>query len=182
MNPRCQPFLVGHSLGGLIAVRYAEEASPDLPGIALSSPFLRLKMDVPVWKRAAASVLSMVAPSVELPSDIPIELISHDPAVLKRTLKDPLSHRVGTPRWFTETLAAQKRAMELAGSIRTPLALLYAGDDRIADAGTSEKFFDRLTVDKVAHRYAGYYHEIFNEVGRDAVFADLETWLVSRSR
>ena len=150
---------------------------PHVAGLILSSPFLRLKMPVPLWKRAAASVLSRLAPSFAMPSDIPMEWISHDKAIVEETRADPLEHQVATPRWFTETLLAQTQVVQRAGSIRIPVVLLYAGDDKIAEAEESERFFERLTVDKVARRYDGYYHEIFNEIGREAVFEDLESWL-----
>ena len=49
--------------------------------------------------------------------------------------------------------------------------LLYAGADPIADPRAAEELFERAgSVDKVKRCYAGYYHEIFNEVGRAVVF------------
>lgn len=168
-------------MGGLIAARLAEDPTVDLPGLVLSSPFLRLKMPVPIWKRAAARILSVAAPSVELPSGLPLEWISHDKAIVDATRLDPLSHRDSTPRWFTEISAAQPRTVEAAASIRAPVLLLYAGDDKIADASETERFYQRLVVPKSSHRYEGFYHEIFNEVGRERVFEDLYTWLELRT-
>jgi lysophospholipase len=177
MEPERPVFLLGHSLGGLITARLAEEQSLELPGLILSSPFLRLRMPVPPWKRAAASLLSRLAPAMEMPSGLPLEWISHDQAVVEATRKDPLSHQDATPRWFTETLRVQPLAVEAAAAIRSPAALLYAGADRIADPEETERFYAGLSVEKYGRRYNGYYHEIFNEVGREEVFDDLERWL-----
>ncbi len=170
-------FLLGHSMGGLIAALYAEQPAAKLPGLILSSPFLRLRMAVPGWKWAASAVLSTLAPSIAIPSGLPLEWISHDTSIVEKTRRDPLSHRDGTPRWFTETLRAQSLVAERAGAISTPVALLIAGDDRIADTEESERFFARLNAPKALHRYEGYYHELFNEIGRENVFRDLEVWL-----
>jgi len=145
--------------------------------LILSSPFLRLKMPVPAWKWAASSVLSVIAPSLTLPSGLPLEWLSHDAAIVEKTRRDPLSHRDGTPRWFTETLKVQPTVAESAGTICSPVALLVAGDDKIADTTESERFFARLTAPKILRRYDGYYHEIFNEIGRETVFEDIEVWL-----
>ena len=47
--------------------------------------------------------------------------------------------------------------------------------------------FDKILDEKVSSRdktlklYDGYYHEIFNEPGRDQVFADIESWLITCS-
>ncbi len=173
-------FLLGHSMGGLIAARYAQDSLGELPGLILSSPFLRLKLPVPAWKRTAALVLSSVAPTFTLPSELPPEWLSSDQELTEEARRDPLIHRGATARWFTETLATQSDVMRRAGSIRAPVALLYAGDDRVADSTASDTFFELLSVPKIAHRYEGYLHEIFNEIGRLRVFHDLEAWLATQ--
>ena len=96
---------------------------------------------------------------------------------MEETRRDPLSHQDATPRWFTETLKTQPLVVEAAGALRAPVALLIAGDDRIADIRESERFFERLSVPKTIRRYKGFYHELFNEIGREQVFRDLEAWL-----
>lgn len=178
--PASRTFLLGHRMGALVAALYAETPAAELPGLILSSPFLRLKMPVPAWKWLAALGLSRVAPALSMPSDIPLEWLTHDAAIVDATRRDSLNHREGTPRWFTETLRAQRIALAGAGSIRVPVALLAAGDDRIADIRHAERFFERLIVPKSTRRYEGYYHELFNETGREAVFQDIEDWLAER--
>ena len=75
-------------------------------------------------------------------------------------------------------LTAQPAVISSAGRLRLPLLLLYADEDPIADPRAAEEFFERVTsADKAKRCYAGFYHEIFNEVGRAAVFADLAAWL-----
>jgi alpha-beta hydrolase superfamily lysophospholipase len=183
LEPERRTILLGHSMGGLIAALYAEDASAELPGLVLSSPFLQLKMPVPLWRRAAVAVFSAVAPSLPMPNNIPVEKLTHDKTIVEETRRDPLNHHIATPRWFTETLRAQNRAIECAASIHTPVALLYAGDDYLADTEATARFVKCLTVDdKCVHRYDGYYHEIFNETGREAVYEDLHRWLAAREQ
>jgi len=92
-----------------------------------------------------------------------------------------LNHRAATARWAAETLAAQGAALTEAGRLRLPLLLLYAGDDPIADPrGAEDLFAAAASPDKTACRYDGYFHEIFNEVGRERVFADLAAWVDAR--
>ena len=91
---------------------------------------------------------------------------------------DPLNHRRTTTRWAAEILSAQPAVIAAAGRLRLPLLLLYADDDPIADPRAAEELFERAaSADKEKRCYAGYYHEIFNEVGRAAVFDDLAAWL-----
>ena len=32
-------------------------------------------------------------------------------------------------------------------------------------------------ADKARHEYEGYYHEVFNDVGKERVLGDVEAWL-----
>jgi len=181
-QPGVPLYLLGHSLGGLIATAYAEERPDGLAALILSSPFLRLKLPVGGAKRAAAKVLSRVAPTRDIGNSIPAEELSHEPEVVAAYTGDPLNHHVATARWAAEVLAAQGAALSAAGRLRLPLLVMYAGADKIADPAASRELFAAASSDdKTLRCYEGYYHELFNEVGRDAVFADLAAWLAPRA-
>jgi alpha-beta hydrolase superfamily lysophospholipase len=180
-EPNRQVFLLGHSLGGLIASAYAEEHPGELPGLIMSSAFLQFKIKVPGWKAAVARVMSALNPTMTMPNDLPASWLSHDPAIVAAYDTDPLNHHVATARWFTEILAAQTRTLDRASELQIPVLALYAGDDLIGDPAGSALFFERVQLaDKTQHRYDGYYHETFNEVEKEIVFRDLEAWLASR--
>ena len=52
----------------------------------------------------------------------------------------------------------------------------------MADARYSEEVFSRAaSADKTVLRFEGFYHECFNEVGREQVYADLAAWLTERA-
>jgi lysophospholipase len=171
-------FMVGHSLGGLISAGYVLEQPEGIDGLVLSSPFLGLKMKVPAAKVAAGKVMSRVLPTFSMPAGVPPEYLSTDPAVGEAYTKDPLVGTVCTARWFTETMAWQQRVLRGASSIRVPVLLLQAGDDKIADPNVSQAFLAAVgSADKEMQWYDGLYHEIFNERDKETVFADLAAWL-----
>ncbi len=175
--------LLGHSLGGLIATRQVQTAAdaPDL--LVLSSPLIRLALPVSGAKLAAAKVLSRVVPACDVGNPLRAEDLSHDPDVVSACYSDELIHRVATARWGVETLAAQAEALAAAPALRLPLLLQYGGADVItAPAGSEALFTGAASQDKTSRRYEGYFHEIYNESGRDVVFADLIAWLEPRIR
>ena len=177
---RGQPlYLLGHSLGGLIATAYVEDRPADaLAGLILSSPFLRLGMPVPPLRLHVARVLSLIAPAVNVGNTIDPSALSHEREVVRVYDTDPLNHHVATARWAAEVLAAQDAALAAAGGIRLPLLLLYGDADAVADPQAARELFARVaSPDKTVHCYEDFYHEIFNETGRAAVFADLAAWL-----
>ena len=148
----------------------------------MSSPFLRLGMPVPPLRLAVARGLSVVAPTLNVGNTLPSAALSHDAEVVRVYDTDPLNHHVATARWAAEALAAQGAALSAAGSIRLPLLLLYGDADAIADPQAAEELFARVgSTDKTVHCYEDFYHELFNETGRAAVFADLTAWLEERA-
>src|SRR5665647_3044042 len=133
-QPEQPVYLLGHSLGGLIAAAYVEDRPSDAPaGLILSSPFLRLGMPVPPLKLSAARLLSLVAPAVNIGNTLDPADLSHDHEVVRAYGTDPLNHHVATARWAAEVVAAQSAALSAAGRIRLPLLLLYADADAVAD-------------------------------------------------
>ena len=176
-------FLLGHSLGGLIAIVFAE-AHPDLiDGVVASSPALGMVAEIPLVKKIMGSLMSRFRPELSMGNELNAALISHDPKVVAAYKADPLVHDRVSARFFTELLAAMESAKARAASLAVPILLQVAGEDHLVSAQTSVRFFQKLSIqDKTLHVYEGLYHEIYNEVDdrRNEVFEDLENWLEGR--
>jgi alpha-beta hydrolase superfamily lysophospholipase len=184
---RLQPgkplFLLGHSMGGLICARLAEERAPDVRALVLSSPFLQLAEVVPPARVAAAKGLALVWPHKDIGNTVQAEQLSHDKTVVDAYVTDRLVHHVAPARWAAATLAAQDAAMAGAERIRLPLYVLYGKDDQVVDVAFIEALFARAaSEDKTIRSYEGLYHECFNEVGREQVYDDLAAWIAARVR
>lgn len=172
------PFLFGHSLGGLIAARFATGGVAAVRGLMLSSPALAFGMSR--WQRALLALGSTLAPGLALPSGLPAERVSHDNAVRLRYRDDRLNHGKVSARVINFMLAAIARSQADAAHFATPLLLQVAGDDWLVDRSGSERFFAQVPAqDKTFYCYDGAYHEIFNESPhyRDRAQHDLVTWL-----
>ena len=184
---RLQPgkplFLLGHSMGGLICARLAEERAPDVRALILSSPFLQLAEIVPPARVAAAKVLAVVWPNKDVGNTVRAAQLSHDKTVVDAYVTDRLVHHVAPARWAAKTFAAQDAAMAGAERIALPLYVLYGKDDQVVDVAFIEALFARASSqDKTIRGYEGLYHECFNEVGREQVYDDLAAWLALRVR
>jgi alpha-beta hydrolase superfamily lysophospholipase len=182
---RAQPgkplFLLGHSMGGLICARLAEERPPDVAGLILSSPFLQLAEAVPPSRLAALKVLAVVWPGKDIGNTVRASHLSHDETVVEAYVTDRLVHHVAPARWASRILAAQDATMAAAGAISLPLLVLYGTEDHVVDTAFVEELFGRASsADKSILRYEGLYHECFNETHREQVFDDLAAWLAAR--
>ena len=180
-QPGKPPVLLGHSLGGLICARFAEERPSDVRALILSSPFLALTVQPEPLKLLGAKALSAVWPGRDIGNTVMAADLSHDQTVVEAYVTDPLVHHVATARWAAETLAAQEATMAGAPRVTLPLLLLYGTDDQVADPAFAEAFFATVgSADKTLVHYEGFYHELFNEAGREQVFEDVAAWLAER--
>lgn len=173
-------FLLGHSLGGQIALAYALRHQDRLAGLALSAPALASDT-IPAALVPVLGVVARVLPTLR-PVGIDTSAISSDPAVVADYHADPLVHH-GKP---TLALGAAVYAQmdELpprAAELRLPLLIQHGTDDRLTDpAGTRRLDESSGSPDTTVRWYPGLWHEIFHEPGRDAPLADLRTWLAER--
>lgn len=180
-QPAAPLFLLGHSMGGLICARMAEERAPDVRALILSSPFLQLAEAVPPARVLAVKALARVWPGRDIGNAVQAAQLSHDPAVVEAYVTDRLVHHVAPARWVAQTLAAQDAAMAAAARISLPLLVLYGSDDAVVDVAFVEALYAKVSSrDRSIQQYQGLYHECFNETDRERVFADLAAWLAAR--
>ncbi|MCG6911034.1 MAG: alpha/beta hydrolase [Deltaproteobacteria bacterium] len=180
LPPKRKVFLLGHSMGGLIALNYAQRFYDTIDGVVASSPGLGMNVKVPGAKAFMGKVMSSIWPALSMANGLDAEKISHDPQVVAAYVSDPLVHDRVTARWFTEFLAAMDATNARSAEVRVPVLLQVAGDDHLVNAQTSTTFFEGLAVrDKTIHVYEKLYHEIYNETRaeRDVVIDDLMNWL-----
>ena len=161
------PVLFGHSLGGLVSIHAALRAPDRVGGLALSSPYLGLAIEVPALKLLAGRALSRFLPTVSLAADLKGTDCTHSVEIGEAYDRDPMNFKKANVRWFTETIRAQERALEDAPKLNVPLFCLQAGDDRVALPGATERFMERVqSVDRQYLRLPNLYHEILNEPDR----------------
>jgi alpha-beta hydrolase superfamily lysophospholipase len=172
-------FLLGHSMGGLIALRFTETYKDAVDGVIASSPGLAPAMKIPAIKGGAAKLISNLWPTLTFDNELDPSHLSHDPAIVQAYINDPLVNRRISARWFTEFLSAMDATNSDVAAIHIPILMQVAGSDRLVDSQTSKNFFESLTTkDKTLFFYDDLYHEIYNELGqnRKKVLDDLIKW------
>jgi alpha-beta hydrolase superfamily lysophospholipase len=171
-----KPLLLGHSMGGLFAARFAVEGRAPLRGLILSSPALALPLSA--GQKLLAKLLAKVAPGLAIPNGLERRYLSHDPKVVDAYNGDPLVHAKISARLLRCMLASIAKAHAKAPALRLPTLIVAAGDDHLVDARGSRSFFDLLSPGMATlHIYPQLYHEIFNELEAEQVFSDVRAWL-----
>jgi acylglycerol lipase len=177
-----RPFMLGHSLGGAVALTYAIRHRDDLAGLAVSGPAVATEA-VPVALKAVTSVLSTLAPRLPV-FEIEDDAISRDPAVVRAYQQDPLNHNGKLPaRTLAEIVRSMHTMPRRVGKLRTPLLLQHGSEDRLCPPEGSRMVHVLAgSTDKTLKIYDGLYHEIFNEPEREVVVDDLLAWVVQHTQ
>ena len=169
--------LVGHSLGGLIALNYALRGSDGLAGVVASGPVLCPPGISPVllW---LTKVLDKVWPGLVLDSGLDTTALSRDPAAVQAYVNDPLVHSKGSARLAGEMMREVAWTQAHAAEMDIPCLILHGGQDRLCSPRGSRSFIDKVTfADKEYVEYEGYFHELYNDLGKEKVLSDLQAWL-----
>lgn len=171
-------FLLGHSMGGLIAAAFLGEDQASFRGCVLSGPALRSDAEPPALVLAIVRLISWIAPTAPLIGLDPAG-VSRDPAVVAAYVNDPLVHHgKATARLITELSSAMRATLAAAPAIELPLLVMHGDADQLTSPAGSQALFDAAgSRDKTLTLYPGLYHEIFNEPERDQVLGDMSAWL-----
>jgi alpha-beta hydrolase superfamily lysophospholipase len=175
-----QVFLLGHSMGGAIALEYAIAHQERLKGLALSGPLAALEAASPA-ERFAAKLLSAVVPRLGLIA-VDASLVSRDPAVVEAYKTDPLVHHGKLPaRTIAELASAVESFPDSVGAIIVPTLIMYGTADQLVPPKASVMLEERIGASELTVKpYQGLYHEIFNEPEQQQVLDDLAGWLNAR--
>lgn len=166
-NPGLPLALIGHSLGGMFAVRYAQQYPQHPSAIVLSAPVLG------TWH-----VLDLLEYS-EIP-DTPIDpsALARDPEVGRDYLDDP---QVWHGPFKRATLQAVERCLQAINrgpALPAPTLWLHGADDDLVPEADTRTGIDAVRGERMhEHIYPEGRHEPFNERNRAEVLGDMLTFL-----
>lgn len=166
-HPGLPLVLIGHSLGGMFAVRYAQKY-PQVPSaIVLSAPVLG------TWH-----VLDLLEYS-EIP-DTPIDphTLSRDPQVGRDYLDDPQVWHGPFKRRTLQAIERCLRAINYGPALPAPTLWLHGADDELVPEADTRTGIDAVRGARThEHIYPDARHEPFNERNRAEVLGDVLTFL-----
>ena len=177
-QPGVPVFMVGHSMGGLLASAFLSEHIGQVDGAVLSGSLVKVPDYVSEFTIRVGKILSKVLPKFRL-IEVDKQGLSRDPGVVQAYYDDPLVFTgKSTVRLSNEINNAITFVENNGHKIQEPLLILHGGDDRVCDPSWSQYLHKLISSpDKELIIYEGLYHEIYNEPEAESIFADVLSWL-----
>lgn len=163
-RPGLPVVLIGHSMGGLIATRYAQQHADKLRALVLSAPV--------IGGNEAFAALLALDPIPEIPIDPSV--LSRDPDVGEAYAADPLVYHGPFRRETLEAMVEAVEAVAASGELPLPTLWIHGERDALAPLDVTASAARVIGSDGWESKvYPGAMHEIFNETNRDEVIADM---------
>ncbi|MBI5109807.1 MAG: lysophospholipase [Rhodocyclales bacterium] len=171
-------FLMGHSMGGAIALRWVAQRRAGMAGLILSSAALKIGGDVPRLLIALAPLLSRWLPHLR-GTKLDPAVISNDSSQVAAYVNDPLVSLKAPPaRTGAELLAVMEVNRAAAAGLDLPVYLFHGDADRLTDPDGSREIHGAWGgADKTLRLWPGSRHETLNDLDREAVAAELLDWV-----
>ena len=171
-------------MGALIATHlglghFAGDAA--IKGFILSSPYYVNAIKVSPVLLALAGVLGALAPRMKVPLAPLTDMLTHDSTITARHYddeRDGIRATEITVRFGNALTHAQQGLAPRMAAWTHPLFAVVAGDDKLADADAAEKMLKSVPPALLTYqRHPQNYHENFNELNREQIFADILAWM-----
>jgi acylglycerol lipase len=177
-HPGKSVFMLGHSMGGLIAAAYGAVHGSKLKGQILSGAAVDFN---PLFDQLKETYTEAIGS--ELMPNALGAVVCRDPEVVKAYEDDPLVLKAITLRLlYTTFIQGIGWLHNSIPNYQIPCLILHGGNDLIVPNSASQWFYDHIgSQDKTLKIYPECYHEILNErEEKDQVIADIVHWITGR--
>jgi alpha-beta hydrolase superfamily lysophospholipase len=178
-HPGLPVFLLGHSAGGVVSSTYALDHQAEIAGLICES--FAFKVPAPDAVLAVIKGLARIAPKLPV-LKLRNEDFSRDPVAVRVLNSDPLTAgEVQPARTVAALVRANERLRREFPRITLPVFILHGTADKATMPAGSQLFFDTAgSRDKTLKLYEGHFHDLLNDVGKEAVLADIRAWIDAR--
>lgn len=174
-------FLLGHSMGGLIATKFLLNHQDKFAGAMLSGAAILSPQEPPAWQVVIIKIIAKLFPKAPMLA-LDASAVSRDPKVVEKYMNDPLVSQAKLSAQFLVSMTnTMDECKDKAKSIHLPIKIMHGSADVMTAPQGSQLLYDSITSkDKMITLYEGLYHEIFNEPEAEKIFDELVHWMDQR--
>ena len=179
-HPNLPIFMLGHSMGSMIALIFTEKYESLLRGLILSGTGTGAGESISKSLKLIVKILARIAPKKYINPGLEADKLSHDPEVVLAYENDSLVNADKiTIRLGWELMKSFENFESLTGNLKLPLLVQCGAEDTLIK-GSEDTLKNAFNMkDRTILIYKGLYHEVYNETKeeREKVLDDLSNWL-----
>jgi acylglycerol lipase len=177
-NPKLPIFVLGHSAGGVIALHWVRAHQAEVAGFICHS--FAQEVPGPDLVLTLLRGIDHLAPHIGV-LELKDEAFSRDPAFVERMKTDPLLSKAKYPAHsIAELSRADNRMKQEFDKVTLPVLILHGTRDKVTAPHGSKMFYEKAgSSDKTLKIYEGHYHDLLNDVGKEAVLDDIFAWIAA---
>lgn len=178
-NPNLPVYVLGHSAGGVIATSYVFEHQAEIAGLICES--FAYDVGLPDAVGLILKGVSHLTPHLHVYS-LKNADFSRIPEVVEAMNNDPLIANESQPaETAAEMLKAADRLTENFPKFTVPVLIIHGAADHVTQPAGSQRFYDMAgSTDKTLKLYKDHYHDLLNDLDREVVMADIQSWIDQR--
>ncbi len=178
-NPGLPVFMLGHSAGGVTACVYALDHQDEIDGLICES--FAYELPVPEIVLTFLKGLSYITPHTHVFS-LKNKDFSRDEKVVEEMNNDILIKGESQPAQTAKVLVnAAERLTDEFPKITLPVFIIHGTADKATKPSGSQHFYEAAgSSDKTLKLYEGHYHDLLNDLGKEIVMADIQSWIDER--
>lgn len=178
-EPGLPVYLLGHSAGGVISCTYTLKHQSEIAGLICES--FAFQVPAPEFALNAITALSNVVPNLGV-LKLKNKDFSRDPKAVEVLNADPFTRNETQPAKTVAALwRADQRLKKEFPKITLPVFILHGTADKATKVSGSQFFYNTAgSKDKTIKLYEGHYHDLLNDMGKEAVMGDIQGWIEKR--
>lgn len=165
-------FIIGHGLGGTLAIRFLKKSKLECAGLILSSPWLQLKKQPNLLKSALTNVGGPIISNKKITLDFDKQMLTRNIDGYQE-MDDVVSYQTNvTVRWYRDIQQLMKKlTTQEERTLTLPILLLTAKQDKISEYQMSRTWLLNQSCSEFQYKeWTFSYHNLFHDNEREEVF------------
>ena len=171
-------FIVGHGLGGTLAMQALQEKTIECAGVVITSPWLHLHIQ-PSKLSSALSSIGKFADNIKSTHEVNIKQLTRNYDVYTQFKDDELYKNTITLKWYRELQQLMKATSARQDSILDiPVLVMTAERDKLTDIAYAKQWLQRQPLSEFHFKeWKNCFHDLIHEPERDDVFLYTESFV-----
>ena len=179
----CRVYVLGHSMGGLLAIHLAAAHDELIDGLLLLNPWIHDTSQLSFFKVLAIGMGGFFKSKRYWQVSGGTEKMTTNAEAIRMLEADPLWRRKQTASQLFQTTLMRLATPAKATKVTIPTLIMQANEDKAVDIAENQKLYESLTcTDKTWKSYAFYGHDCEFEVDRSVMDNDIVTWISEHAR